>query len=235
MSGVAAGDLRALPHFRSLPEASLAAVARLARVRTCRAGEALFGEGEPARAFFFVRAGSVKLYRLGSEGREQVLHHLGPGRTFAEAAVLSMPAYPAHASALETPTELIEIAGAPFRELLAADPQLSIAMLSSLSIWLAGLADRVEELSLTNAASRLAHHLLRRPSRKERAGQAIELDLARKELAAHLAMTPETLSRVLRRWQDEGLVRAEGRRLVVLDEGRLDALAEGRAGDSGRS
>lgn len=234
MNAIEADQLRAVPHFRALPAHSLAAVAGLARPRTCRAGEALFAEGEPARAFYFVRAGSVKLYRLGSEGREQVLHHLGPGRTFAEAAVLSMPAYPAHAQALETPTELVEFAGGPFRELLAGDPQLAIAMVSSLSIWLAGLADRVEELSLTNAASRLAHHLLRRPARREGAGQAIALDLARKDLAAHLAMTPETLSRVLRRWQNEGLVRAEGRRLVVLDEGRLDALAEGRAGDPER-
>lgn len=235
MSDVAARELRALPHFRTLPEASLASVARLARARSLRAGETLFVEGEPARAFFFVRAGAVKLFRLGSEGREQVLHHLGPGRSFAEAAVLSMPAYPAHAVALETPTELLEIAGRPFRELLSADPQLAIAMVSSLSIWLAGLADRVEELSLTNAAARLAHHLLRRPARREGSAQAIELDLARKDLAAHLAMTPETLSRVLRRWQDEGLVRAEGRVLVVLDEGRLDALAEGREGLSERS
>jgi CRP/FNR family transcriptional regulator len=232
VSEVAARELRALPHFRTLPEASLAAVARLARARSLRAGETLFVEGESPRAFFFVRAGAVKLFRLGSEGREQVLHHLGPGRSFAEAAVLSMPAYPAHAVALETPTELLEFAGAPFRELLAADPQLSIAMVSSLSMWLAGLADRVEELSLSSASARLAHHLLRRPARRAGSGQAIELDLARKDLAAHLAMTPETLSRVLRRWQDEGLVRVEGRVLVVLDEDRMDALAEGRGGVS---
>lgn len=232
MSEIALRELRAVPHFRSLPEASLAAVARLARSRSLRAGETLFAEGEPARAFFYVRAGAVKVFRLGSEGREQVLHHLGPGRTLAEAAVLSMPAYPAHAVALETPTELLEIAGPSFRELLGADPQVAIAMISSLSIWLADLADRVEELSLSSAASRLAHYLLRRPARREGTGQAIELDLARKDLAAHLALTPETLSRVLRRWQDEGLVRVEGRRLVVLDESRLDDLAEGREGAS---
>jgi hypothetical protein len=41
-------------------------------------------------------------------------------------------------------------------------------------------------------------------------------------------MTPETLSRVLRRWQDQGVVKGEGTRLLVLDEARLDALAQGR-------
>jgi len=235
VSGIEPSLLRGLPHFRSLPEASLAAVARLARLRTCRAGEALFAEGEPARAFYFVRSGAVKLYRLGREGREQVLHHLGPGRSFAEAAVLSMPAYPAHAVALETPTELVEVAGAPFRERLAGDGELAVAMVASLSMWLAGLADRVEELSLTSASARLAHHLLRRPARREGEGLAIPLEMAKKELAQHLAMTPETLSRVLRRWQDAGIARSQGTRLLVLDEQRLDALAEGREDLSGRA
>jgi len=235
VSEVATAELRRMPHFRALPEGSLAELARLARVRSLRAGEALFAEGEPARAFYFVKSGAVKLYRLGREGREQVLHHLGPGRSFAEAAVLSMPAYPAHALALETPTELVEIAGAPFRALLARDGELAVAMVSSLSMWLAGLADRIEELSLTSAAARLAHHLLRRPARREGEALAIPLEMAKKELAQHLAMTPETLSRVLRRWQDAGVVRSEGARLVVLDEDRLDALAEGRDDLSGRA
>jgi CRP/FNR family transcriptional regulator len=176
-----------------------------------------------------VRSGSVKLYRIGREGHEQVLHHLGAGRSFAEAAVLSMPAYPAHALVLETPTELVEVAGAPFRELLARDPDLSIAMVASLSMWLAGLADRVEELSLSSAAARLAHHLLRRPARREGEALAIALEMSKKELAAHLAMTPETLSRLLGRWQEEGWIQNERTRVVLRDPRSLLALADGES------
>jgi CRP-like cAMP-binding protein len=99
-------------------------------------------------------------------------------------------------------------------------------MVASLSMWLAGLADRIEELSVTSAVARLAHYLLRLPSRSEGGATVIELPMAKKELAAHLAITPETLSRVLRRWQDTGLLRTSGRKLEITDERLLVAIAD---------
>jgi CRP-like cAMP-binding protein len=218
-------DLRLLPHFRALPVDLVEAIAAGSRRVAFRTGQSIFGEGEPVRAFYSVRRGAVKVYRLSSDGREQVLHHLGEGRTFAEAAVLSMTRYPAHAVAVAADTELIEIGAERFLALFRSDPRLAAAMVSSLSMWLISLTERVEELSLASATARLAHYLLRLPSRVEGAVAVLELPLAKKELAAHLAITPETLSRLLRRWQDAGLVRSEGRRLEVLDERLLEAIA----------
>lgn len=219
-------ELLRMPHFRGLPADLIETLAGAARRVSLRAGEVIFRAGEPARAFYLVVAGAVKVYRLSPDGREQVLHHLGPGRSFAEAAVLSMPSFPAHAVAIESGTELVEIAAGPFRALFADDPRLAAAMVSSLSMWLAGLADRVEELSVTSAVARLAHYLLRLPTRTLEGVLVIELPMAKKELAAHLAITPETLSRVLRRWQDAGVARSVGRRLEVLDERLLVAIAD---------
>lgn len=228
-------ELRRSPHFRGLPADLIGALAQIARWVEFKAGEVVFNAGEPARAFYFVAQGGVKVYRLSPDGREQVLHHLGPGRSFAEAAVLTMPSFPAHAVATESGTRLVEIAGAPFRELFERDRRLAAVMLSSLCMWLAGLADRVEELSVTSAAARLGHYLLRLPTRSEAGVLVIELPMAKKELAAHLAITPETLSRVLRRWQDAGVVQSSGRRLEVLDERLLVAIADRDEGDSGRT
>lgn len=219
-------DLRLLPHFRSLPPDLLDSVAAAARRVACKAGQTIFGEGELVRAFYFVRRGAVKVYRLSPDGREQVLHHLGEGRSFAEAAVLSMPRYPAHAVAVASGTELIEIGAERFLELFRSDPRLAAAMVSSLSMWLISLTERVEELSVASASARLAHYLLRLPSKVEGKAVVLELPLAKKELAAHLAITPETLSRLLRRWQDAGLLRSDGRRLEILDERLLVAIGD---------
>lgn len=219
-------DLRLLPHFRGLPPDLMGAVAAGSKRVPCKAGQVIFSEGEPVRAFYCVCRGAVKVYRLSPDGREQVLHHLGEGRTFAEAAVLSMRVYPAHAVAVTGDTELIEVGAERFLELFRSEPRLSAAMVSSLSMWLISLTERVEELSVASAAARLAHYLLRLPSRVEGDGVVIELPLAKKELASHLAITPETLSRLLRRWQDAGVLRSNGRRLEVLDERLLVAIAD---------
>jgi CRP-like cAMP-binding protein len=224
-----AADLLLFPHFRSLPPDLMEAVAGHARRRVLDSGEVVFNEGEAPRAFFCVRRGAVKVYRLSPDGREQVLHHLGEGRTFAEAAVLSMPTYPAHAVAVEPRTELIEIGAEGFLTLFRGDPRLSAAMVSSLSMWLVSLAERVEELSLASATARLAHYVARLPSRVEGGRTVLDLPLSKKELAAHLAITPETLSRLLRRWQDAGVLQSNGRRLEILDERLLVALAGNEA------
>jgi CRP/FNR family transcriptional regulator len=221
-----AADLRFLPHFRGLPEDLLQALATGARRRTFAAGEAIFREGQPARAFYFVRRGTVRVYRISNDGREQVLHHLGEGRSFAEAAVLTMPSYPAHAESVVAGTELIEVGAEGFLKLFREDARLAAAMVSSLSMWLIGLVERVEELSLASAPARLAHYLLRLPSRVENGTVTLALPIAKKDLAAHIAITPETLSRLLRKWQDAGIVRGRGNALEVLDERLLEAIAD---------
>ena len=218
-------ELAALPHFRGLAPDLLEKIAAASRAREYRSGESIFLQGEPARAFHVVRAGGVRIFRLSPDGREQVLHHCGPGRSFAEAALLSIGRYPAHAQATETPTVIVEIGGKPFLELFRSDPRLSAAMVGSLCMWLHELVERVEELSIARAGARLARYLLRQPASGAGPAVEIELSLARRELAAHLAIQPETLSRLLRRWQDEGVIAADGRRLTIPDPRALEAIA----------
>jgi CRP-like cAMP-binding protein len=91
---------------------------------------------------------------------------------------------------------------------------------------LAALVDRVQTLSLVSASARFAHWLLQAPTGGA-ADSYVELPMSKRELAAHLAMAPETLSRLLRRWKEEGYISAEGRRIRVLDGARLIELADG--------
>lgn len=218
--------LRQLPAFRALPPDLLQQVAACCRTRVYGAGETVFLEGEPVQAFFAVLSGAVKVFRLSPDGHEQVLHHLRAGQTFAEAAVLSMQRYPASAATTEGDTRLLAVEAEPFRALFRSDDRLAGAMVGSLSMWLLGLVERIEELSVASAAERLARFLVRQPSRRAEGLSHIELPMAKKELAAHLAIAPETLSRILRRWQDAEVIRSEGRTLTVLDERLFAALAD---------
>lgn len=223
--------LRELPHFKALPGDLVDAVAKGCKLRTFDAGELVFVERTPCKAFYAVREGGVKLYRSQPDGREQVVHSVGAGATFAEAALLTFGRFPVSAQATETPTVLLEIGGDPLLRLFKEDDRLGPAMVASLSMRLVTLVERVEELSTIHAGVRFARWLQKQPSRSEGEALVIELPLAKKDLAAHLAMTPETLSRLLRRWHEEGWIESERASVRVLAIDRLTALADGEGGE----
>lgn len=220
--------LRALPHFKALPPDLLVQVAALTKRSRRRAGEMIFSEGDACRAFYAIESGGVKLYRASPDGHEQVVHTLHAGATFAEAAFLSFGRFPVSAVTTE-PSNLLEIGGEAFLRLFREDARLAAAMVASLSMRLVSLVERVEELSLVQAGARLARWLMRQPATG--ADQpAIELGMAKKDLAAHLAMTPETLSRLLHRWQEAGWIDSERARVVLKQPDRLMEVADGVPG-----
>lgn len=218
--------IRALPIFAALDPKTLEVIASGSRLRKLAADESVIREGEPVRAFFAIVAGGVRVFRLSPDGKEQVLQRVRPGQTFAEAAVLSMKRYPANAVATEDGTELVEIGSETFLRLFDGDGRVAKAMVASLSTWLLRLVGKVEELTVLSAGARLARYLLGLPSTATPEGASIELPLAKRELAASLGITPETLSRLLRKWQDREVVRSEGSTIVVLDADVLMALGD---------
>lgn len=220
--------LRALPHFKAVPEDLLARIVPMSRRLRPAQGEILFRQGDPCHAFYAIESGAVKLYRSQPDGREQVVHNLHAGATFAEAALLSFGRFPVDGIVTEPSTVLLQIGDARFLDLFRSDARLAPAMIGSLCMRLVSLVERVEELSLVQAGSRLARWLLRQPAHGLDE-PAVELSLPKKDLAAHLAMTPETLSRLLGRWQDAGWVRNERTRVVLRDAPSLMNLADGES------
>ncbi|MCA8981534.1 MAG: Crp/Fnr family transcriptional regulator [Planctomycetes bacterium] len=218
--------LTRFPLFRKLDAAALDAVASCTRIQKAGPGELLFLQEDPVDAFYAVLEGRVRLYRSSGDGRVQVMNHIGAGRTFAEAAAIGMARFPASAEAL-TQAQLLRIAAEPFKRLFDSQPGFALAMLASLTVHLHQLIERVQELSLTSAGARLAHAILRMPARREGGGLFVPFTQPRKDLAAELAMTPESLSRLLRKFQDDGWIESRRDGVLVRDEAALLALAEG--------
>lgn len=226
LDGSMAAKLRAFPLLAGLGDGALARLVAASRVRTFDAGALVFRQGDEARGFFGVLAGGVRLVRMLPDGRERVLQRVRVGKTFAEAAVLSMPRYPATAIATAPGTELVEVGARAFTSLVEEDRDAAKAIIASLSSWLVHLVGRVEELTTLSADARLARWLLDLPSSPGPKGPVIRLPLAKKDLAAHLAITPETLSRVFRKWREAGVVAVRGAAVTVLDDAALVAAAD---------
>lgn len=215
--------LRKTPLFEALPDDDLRRVAVLAVPRRFSKKEAVFREGDRAEGFFLVASGKVKVFKLSGEGKEQVLHVLEAGQTFAEAVIFEGGVYPAHAETLAD-TELLFLPKRPFLELLERYPKLAIRMLASLSRWLKRMTDLVENLSLKDVETRLVFYLseeLKARGIPPRDGSVLELPVSKNVLASRLGTVPETFSRTLKKLQDDGLIAVRGKQIRIRSADRL--------------
>lgn len=218
--------LRRIPLFAALPPALLADVARLCGVRRVRGGELLFSEGDPAEFLPLLLSGRVKLVRSGPDGREQVLHLVRAPASFAEAAVFGPGVFPATAEVIED-GELVAVPREALLDLLRRRPDVALALLASMSVWMRRLADLVEGLALHTVEERVAAYLLAafvRSGGELAIGAQIRLAEPKRLIAAVCGTGPEVLSRTFRRLAEDGVVKITGPVATLLDPAALAAL-----------
>lgn len=216
----AARILATCPLFARLAPQARSELAAMADMRELPAGGILFRQGEPCPGVGVVGEGLVRIVRYSPQGREQVLHLAGPGRTFAEAAVIGEFPCPAHAIAAED-TRLALLPAAEFRAFLHRDHQACIDLLAGLAAWLHQVVDLLGSVALHDASGRVARCLLQHLAADGRA----RLPGRRRDLAAQLNLTPEALSRTLRRLANEGCIAVDRASIRVIDAARLAAHA----------
>jgi len=223
--------IRQVPLLRFAPEAIRSRLESAARERVFHRTEVLFSEGEPAGSVFAVKSGRIKLVRYTPRGKELLLHLVGPGESFAEAAVFGEGTYPATAVAVER-TVVWTWPRQVLLDLAREEPELALGMIGAVSQWTRHLVSKLVLLTQRRVEERLALFLIARAGRRElHAGDTVELPEARHLVAAQCGTAPEVLSRTFRRFEEEGLIRAEGHTIVVLDPTRLATLAAGEEWD----
>ena len=217
-------QIAAIPMFEGLSRKQYDELARIAEDRSYKRGQIIFSEGDEGKGFYVLIAGKVKVFKLSPEGKEQILHLLGPGEPFGEAAVFAGQPFPAHAETLEKSRAFFFPRGA-FVELIKADPSLALNMLAILSRRLRRFTLLVEDLSLKEVPGRLAAYLLYLSGEKAGSDE-LRLDIAKNQLASLLGTIPETLSRVLTRMTQQGLIHVDGSRIRIMDRRGLEELAQ---------
>jgi CRP/FNR family transcriptional regulator len=171
-----------------------------------------------------VEKGLVRIAKTTANGREHVLHLVEPGGTFAEVAVIGGFPCPATAQAL-APTTCLVLPSVPFMALLRQDHALCLQLLAGMSHWVRQLVHLLEDIVLRDATGRVANYLLKVVEAKT---DIAILPAQKRHLANHLNLTSETLSRVLRRLTELGLIQAAGRRRLQLkNRAVLRQIAQG--------
>lgn len=209
-----------LPIFRDLAREEIERVARGTTQVHCERGQALFQRGDPCHGFHIVVYGQVKLVIPAADGSEKVVEILGPGRSFGEAVMFADRAYLVTAVAL-TDTLLLHVAKETVEVEIERDPKLARRMIAGLSMRLHMLVKDVESLTVHSAQQRVVGYLARLDP--EGVAGRVTLPAQKSLVASRLNLTPEYFSRILHDLSAAGLIRVEGRDIVILDAEKLFA------------
>jgi CRP-like cAMP-binding protein len=219
------GALKKVALLADLDENELKFLACAAVPRRYQPGEMIFSEGDSCEGLYVVESGLVKIFKISPSGREQVLTLEGPGGSVAELPVFDGGNYPASASA-EQASELLFIRKKDFRSLCLEHREVALKVLRVVSARLRRLVAIVEELSFTTVHHRLASYLLRQAgSQGKRTARGVEFTftISNQELASHIGTVRELVSRNLSRLQAAGLIKLDGRTVVIADLQALEA------------
>lgn len=180
------------------------------QAQTLSAKQLLFQQGEPAQHLYWLTAGQLRLVTFVND--RMITHYfVEAGQLFAENA-LHFDTYSCTAIT-EVPSEVIAIPKAAFIKALRQFPELSARYLTSLTHRFQSVKTLLELRSISSARDRLLHYLLQRRDK-----DTITLGKPLRAVASDLALTPESLSRLLSRLQREGIINRRQRTITFSQE-----------------
>ncbi len=214
--------LEGVPLFADLSRDELTRIAQVGVQRAYPAGTRVFHEGDASDSCYVVRRGELRVTREHRSGRAIALATLRPGELFGELAMLD--GEPRSAS-VETVTEvdLVAIAAADMRGLLAKNPEISLKLVSALTRQLRKTNERVASQSFQTVPGRVAGVLsqLAADIAPADGSDAVTIRMRQIDLAQLAGTSRESVSRFLAILERAGVVAVGRGRVTVLEPSRL--------------
>jgi len=221
-----ANFLRTVPLFSKLDDSELVRFTELTREKAYPKGSVIVFEDDPGDSLFVVRQGRVKVVLIGEDGREVILGVLGVGEHFGELSLIDDQPRSAHVIAMED-TNLLVLRRDDFRRRVESNPLVAWALLAELARRLRRADSKIHGLALLDVPGRIAKLLL--DFAQEGQSETIEKPLTHQTIAHMIGASRETVSRTVRDFQNQGLIRVERRRISVANRPALKQLAQARA------
>lgn len=195
--------------FSSLETRHRKQLAEICLPRSLKKREILFLEGDRGMALFLCARGAIQLHKQSPGGQEVVIKVIRPGELFAEAILFERDKYPVSAVALE-PSLVYMIPKMQF-DCLLLHTEFRNDFMTSIMKKLRYLTEQVQYLTAYDVEARLFRFLRNQYPGK----QVFRIRLSKKDVAAAIATSPETLSRLLLRLKKEGKLLWEGKQIKI--------------------
>jgi CRP-like cAMP-binding protein len=209
--------LHTVPIFSELSETDIDSLARLCTRRQYPKDTVVFFENEEGDTFFMILEGRVKVTILGDDGREVILSVLGRGDFFGEMALLDNEPRSATTIAVED-TELLSLSRPDFQSVLSVNQSITAGLIRVLSTRLRRANHQISTLALLDVYGRVARVILdmaREEGRRLKDGRIAFRRPTHQEIANRIGTTRETVTRMLKDLQRQGLIHADGKEFVV--------------------
>lgn len=193
---------------------------RVSDAKSCtiyKKGQVLFHEGTRPLGVFCIYGGKVKIYKLGSDGKEQIIRIARESDVLGYKAMISEDEYPVTAETLEDCT-ICFLPKSDFLHLVTDSPAFNKRLLQSICHELGVMSDKLTSLAQKSVRERFAMALLMLKDTYGIEGEEseeVEINLTREDLANIVGTATETLIRLLHDFKEEDLIETRGRKIVV--------------------
>lgn len=199
--------------FSELQQAQIDQLVTGTRLLDASRGTMLFNRGDRAHGFYLLLEGQIKLGVISPQGDEKVIGLIQPGQSFGEAVLFLERSFPIYAQATLDSKVLLITREAIF-DILDNDITVVRRMLAGISARNRQLVNDIESISLQNSTQRLIGYLLQISADSPNPAR-VKLPANKLTIASMLNITPETLSRVMLRLNNAGLIEVNGKEIVI--------------------
>ena len=210
-----------VPIFENLNNEELLEVVNTINHKEYNKGDVIFTEGNVANTLYFINEGKIKLYKYTKDGKEQILHVLSEGDFFGELELIKPSKYGFNAKAI-VDSKICTLTKDEMKDIMMGNPEIGIKVLEAVGERLSKVESLVQNLATNDVDSRMAYLLT---DLMEKYGEVMEdnisikLPLSREDMANYIGVTRETISRKLKKFEDEKLIKIVGtKNIIILDQ-----------------
>ncbi|SFV70583.1 transcriptional regulator, Crp/Fnr family [hydrothermal vent metagenome] len=208
--------LKKISIFQNLNERELQLLLSISKIEKFRQNEILFYEKEQPKYLTFLLSGVVKIYKVDAKNNEIILHRCLANNFVAEMALFEKIPYPASA-AFETDGSVLEIDFEKFKEYFFSNPEITMELFKSLTQKIKYLDNVISLNVVLDSTARVAKYICENSE---------ALSMKHNKLAQYLHITPETLSRIFKKFTKLGFVVKKEGIYTIVDRDSLEILFE---------
>lgn len=210
-----------VPIFNHLSNEDMNKIASLVKHKEIKKNQFLYMEGDNSSGLYVLHSGKIRIYKISSSGKEQLIRILKPGDFTGELSLFQTTNQNAFAQATKD-SKVCMIAQNDLHKLLQTYPDISIKILSEFAQRLNDAENQALSISSQSVISRIANYLL--DLSEEQDSNIIQLPMMKKDLSSYLGTTAESISRNLKKLSNFKIISVKKNKIEILNIEELEDL-----------